>query len=139
MKSINTLTIVLLSVLIVGVTSAQEDDHHQPNIIFIFADDWGYGDLSLHGNTWLETPNLDKMASEGTDFLYFTVNSPVCSPSRAAVMSGQFPARNSIHRHFDSIDKNALRGMPDWLDPSIPMLPRLLQDPHTQARRTSFL
>ena len=128
MKSINTLTIVLLSVLIVGVTSAQEDDHHQPNIIFIFADDWGYGDLSLHGNTWLETPNLDKMASEGTDFLYFTVNSPVCSPSRAAVMSGQFPARNSIHRHFDSIDKNALRGMPDWLDPSKPMLPRLLQD-----------
>ncbi|MCP4048057.1 MAG: sulfatase-like hydrolase/transferase, partial [Gammaproteobacteria bacterium] len=98
-----------------------------PNIIFIFADDWGYGDLSSHGSTWIETPNLDKMASEGIDFESFTVNSPVCSPSRAAVMTGQFPARNSIHQHFAGIDANQERGMPDWLDTSVPLLPRLLQ------------
>ena len=128
MRSINALTIVLLSVLISGVACAQEDEHNQPNIVFIFADDWGYGDLSLHGSTWIKTPNLDRMASEGTDFLNFTVNSPVCSPSRAAVMTGQFPARNSIHRHFASVDLNTAWGMPDWLDPSAPMLPRLLQD-----------
>jgi arylsulfatase A-like enzyme len=83
----------------------------------------GYGDLSLHGSTWIKTPNLDRMASEGTDFLNFTVNSPVCSPSRAAVMTGQFPARNSIHRHFASVDLNTAWGMPDWLDPSAPMHP----------------
>jgi len=99
-----------------------------PNIIFIFADDWGYGDLSAHGSTWIKTPNIDQMVAEGIDFESFTVNSPVCSPSRAAVMTGQFPARNSIHQHFAGIDANKKRGMPDWLDTDVPMLPRLLQD-----------
>ncbi len=100
----------------------------KPNIIFIFADDWGYGDLSSHGNTWIQTPYLDKMASEGIDFTNFTVNSPVCSPSRTAVMTGQFPARNSIHEHFASLKNNHNRGMPDWLDTTVPLLPKLLQD-----------
>jgi N-acetylgalactosamine-6-sulfatase len=68
------------------------------------------------------------MASEGIDFGNFTVNSPVCSPSRAAVMTGQFPARNSIHQHFAGIEANQKRGMPDWLDPTVPMLPGLLQE-----------
>lgn len=101
---------------------------NKPNIIFIFADDWGYGDLSSHGSTWVETPNLDQMAKEGIDFANFTVNSPVCSPSRTAVMTGQFPARNSIHQHFAGVGSNQKRGMPDWLDPTVPMLPRLLQE-----------
>lgn len=99
-----------------------------PNIIFIFADDWGYGDLSSHGSTWIKTPNIDQMASEGIDFGSFTVNNPVCSPSRTAVMTGQFPARNSVHQHFAGIDSNQKRGMSDWLDPSVPMLPKLLQN-----------
>jgi N-acetylgalactosamine-6-sulfatase len=99
----------------------------QPNIVFIFADDWGYGDLSAHGSTFVRTPNLDRMAAEGIDFTNFTVNNPVCSPSRTAVMTGQFPARNSIHQHFAGVDANAKRGMPDWLDPTVPMLPRLLK------------
>jgi N-acetylgalactosamine-6-sulfatase len=99
-----------------------------PNIIFIFADDWGYGDLSAHGSEWIKTPNLDQMAAEGIDFTNFTVNHPVCSPSRTAVMTGQFPARNSIHQHFASINLNASRGMPDWLDPTVPLLPRLLKE-----------
>jgi N-acetylgalactosamine-6-sulfatase len=74
----------------------------RPNIIFIFADDWGYGDMSKHGSTFCETPNLDRMAEEGIDFTNFTVNSPVCSPSRVAVMTGQFPAWQCIHQHFAS-------------------------------------
>jgi N-acetylgalactosamine-6-sulfatase len=98
-----------------------------PNIIFIFADDWGYGDMSAHGSDWIETPHLDKMAAEGIDFTNFTVNSPVCSPSRVAVMTGQFPARNSIHQHFAGVKSNEKRGMSDWLDPEVTMLPRELQ------------
>ncbi len=115
------LLLALVSMQVYGAAASS------PNIIFIFADDWGYGDLSSHGSTWIETPNLDKMASEGIDFESFTVNSPVCSPSRAAVMTGQFPARNSIHQHFAALDANQERGMPDWLDTSVPLLPRLLQ------------
>lgn len=99
----------------------------QPNIIFIFADDWGYGDLGIHGSTFCETPRLDQMAKEGTDFQNFTVNHPVCSPSRTAVMTGQFPARHSVHQHFASTKHHQRAGMPDWLDPQAPMLPRMLQ------------
>lgn len=105
-----------------------QDQPERPNIIFIFADDWGYGDLSLHGSTWIQTPNLDKMASEGIDFTNFTVNSPVSSPSRTAVMTGQFPARHSIHQHLAGVKSNQKRGMADWLDPEAPMLPRLFKE-----------
>ena len=100
----------------------------RPNIIFIFADDWGYGDLGIHGSSFCETPHLDQMAKEGTDFANFTVNSPVCTPSRVAVMTGQFPARQSIHQHFQGVKAHIKRGMPDWLDAGLPMMPRLLQE-----------
>lgn len=103
------------------------ENSHLPNIIFIFADDWGYGDLGIHGSTFVETPNLDKMANEGVDFQNFTVNNPVCSPSRVAVMTGHYPARYAIHRHFARIDHHIDNGMPDWLDPNAPILPRLLK------------
>ena len=99
----------------------------RPNIIFIFADDWGYGDLGVHGSRFCRTPRLDRMAREGTDFQNFTVNHSVCSPSRAAVMTGQFPARHSIHQHFASVAHHQRAGMPDWLDPQAPMLPRILR------------
>lgn len=99
----------------------------QPNIIFLFADDWGYGDLGIHGSTFCKTPNLDKMAAEGIDFQNFSVVNPVCSPSRVAVMTGQFPARQSVHGHFASVESHVKRNMPDWLDPKAPMLPRMLK------------
>jgi N-acetylgalactosamine-6-sulfatase len=78
----------------------------KPNIIFIYADDWGWGDLSCHGSSWLKTPNLDKLASQGTDFQQFNVLNPVCSPSRAAVMTGLYPARHSVHQHFATPEQN---------------------------------
>jgi N-acetylgalactosamine-6-sulfatase len=99
----------------------------KPNILFIFADDWGWGDLSCHGHPYVKTPNIDRLAKEGTDFQNFTVASGVCSPSRTAVMTGLFPARLGITGHFASPQSNAGRGMPDWVDPDLPMLPRILQ------------
>lgn len=99
----------------------------RPNIIFIFADDWGYGDLGVHGSSFCKTPHLDRMAKEGTDFHQFTVNNPVCSPSRTAVMTGQFPARHCVHQHFASVEHHQKAGMPDWLDPRLPLLPKLLK------------
>lgn len=99
----------------------------KPNILFIFADDWGWGDLGCHGHPYVKTPNIDKLAATGTDFQRFTVASGVCSPSRAAVMTGHFPARYSINGHFAWVPSNAKRGMPDWLSPNAPLLPRMLQ------------
>ncbi|TKG96119.1 N-acetylgalactosamine 6-sulfate sulfatase (GALNS) [Puteibacter caeruleilacunae] len=110
------------------VGSDKKDTKTRPNIIFIFADDWGYGDIGKHGSSFCKTPNLDRMIDEGMDFSNFTVNHPVCSPSRTAVMTGQFPARHSIHRHFANIKHHIETGMPDWLDPTAPMLPRMLKN-----------
>jgi N-acetylgalactosamine-6-sulfatase len=99
----------------------------QPNIIFIFADDWGFGDLGIHGSSFCKTPRLDQMAKEGIDFQNFTVNNPVCSPSRVAVVTGQFPARQSVHQHFSTPEHHMAAGMPDWLNPSAPYVARMLK------------
>lgn len=99
----------------------------RPNILLILADDWGWGDLSCHGHPYVKTPHIDRLAREGTDFHRFTVASGVCSPSRTAVLTGHFPARYGIDGHFAWVEQNALRGMPDWLDPQATLLPRLLQ------------
>ena len=98
----------------------------RPNIVVIFADDWGWGDLSCHGHPWLKTPNLDRLAAQGIDFQQFNVLNPVCSPSRTAATTGMYPARFSVHQHF-APNINVQRGMPDWLDPKAPTLARFLK------------
>ena len=106
----------------------KSSDTAQPNIVFIYADDWGYEDLGCHGSTFCQTPNLDEMVKEGMDFQNFSVCNPVCSPSRTAVMTGHFPARHSVHGHFATVESHVKRNMPDWLDPTEVMLPRLLKE-----------
>ena len=106
---------------------SQSESSDRPNILFIFADDWGWGDLGCHEHPYVKTPNIDRLAKEGTDFHRFTVASGVCSPSRTAVMTGHFPARYAIDGHFAWVPSNAKRGMPDWLDTKAPTLPKMLQ------------
>lgn len=100
----------------------------RPNIVFIYADDLGFGDLACHGHPRIKTPNLDRLAREGTDFWSFTVVNPVCSPSRTGIVTGQFPSRWGVHQHFATHDQNVARNMPDWLDPKAPLLPRVMKD-----------
>jgi hypothetical protein len=64
-----------------------------PNIVFIMADDLGYGDIGPYGQTKIRTPNLDRMAREGTRFMQFYAGSPVCAPS-----TGSRPSRPSTSR-----------------------------------------
>ena len=118
---------VFLTVLGLLLVSCSAVAGEKPNIVFIFADDWGWGDLSCHGHPYVKTPNIDRLAKEGTDFHRFTVASGVCSPSRAAVMTGHFPARYNIDGHFAWVPSNAKRNMPDWLSLKAVTLPRLLQ------------
>ncbi|MGJ8640043.1 MAG: sulfatase family protein [Opitutaceae bacterium] len=127
-KRLSVLICWILQFALFNTMSAEVPPEERPNIIFIFADDWGYGDLSSHGSSFVKTPHIDRMAKEGIDFQNFTVNSPVCSPSRVAAISGQFPARFNVHQHFAGVKSNQKRGMPDWLDSKAPMLPRILQD-----------
>lgn len=99
----------------------------RPNFIFIFADDLGWGDLSCYGNRQIRTPNLDRLAKQGTLFTQFYVNGSVCSPSRTAFMTGQNPARLRMHGHLARPEQNKQRAMPNWLDAKVPCVPRLLK------------
>jgi arylsulfatase A-like enzyme len=100
----------------------------RPNFVFIFADDLGWGDLGCYGNRQIKTPNLDRIAKEGILFTQFYVNGSVCSPSRAAFMTSQFPARLGIHGHFASHQQNKARAMPNWLDPKVHTVTGLLRE-----------
>ena len=119
--------VVGLSAVAAGLDRLDAAEPAKPNIVFIYADDWGWGDLSCHGSTWVKTPNLDRLFSEGIDFQQFNVMSPVCSASRTALMTGRYPARYSVHQHFASPDLNRKMDMVDWLDPKAPTLARFLQ------------
>jgi len=74
------------------IVSAQR----RPNIVFIYVDDMGYGDLGCYGSKAIKTPNLDRMASEGLRLTSFYSVSPICTPSRAALMTGRYAARMGI-------------------------------------------
>ncbi|MHC4432478.1 MAG: sulfatase family protein [Planctomycetota bacterium] len=100
----------------------------RPNFVFIFADDLGWGDLGCYGNRQIKTPNLDELARKGMLFTQFYVNGSVCSPSRTAFMTGHFPARHGVHGHFAAHSQNKARAMPDWLDPEVHTVTRLLRD-----------
>lgn len=80
----------------VACTTKKENPDSQPNFIIIMADDLGYGDLSCYGNTSIYTPNLDALATEGVKFTDFHSNGAVCSPTRAALMTGKYQQRTGI-------------------------------------------
>lgn len=80
--------------LIMLTVSAQKQA--KPNFVIILADDKGYGDISCYGNTQIKTPNLDQMAKEGVRFLDFHSNGAVCSPTRAALLTGKYQQRTGI-------------------------------------------
>lgn len=87
---------VLLAVLAPAGTAAPD----QPNIILIFADDLGYGDLScFHDQCPFRTPHLDQMASEGARLTSFYVPTPYCAPSRGTILTGRYPFRHSVVRN----------------------------------------
>ena len=69
-----------------------------PNVVVIFADDLGYGDLSCYGATKLKTPNIDTLASQGRRFTDAHSASAVCTPSRYALLTGEYPFRNNLSR-----------------------------------------
>ncbi|HST22935.1 MAG TPA: sulfatase-like hydrolase/transferase [Blastocatellia bacterium] len=79
-----------------------------PNIIIYFVDDLGYGDLSCYGSKAINTPNLDKMASEGIRLTSFITASSVCSPSRAGLLTGRYPTRVGITRVLFPTDNTGL-------------------------------
>ena len=96
------------------------------NVIIIFADDLGYGDLGCYGSTVNRTPRLDQMAEQGMRFTDFYVGSSVCSPSRAALMTGCYPKRIGLDSGLDYCV--LMPGDPIGLDPGTFSLPRMFSN-----------
>ena len=78
---------------------SQAVETRPPNIVLIFADDMGYGDLGCYGSKTIRTPHLDRLAEQGRRFTSFMVASPVCTPSRAALLTACYPKRVGMHQH----------------------------------------
>jgi arylsulfatase A-like enzyme/GH43 family beta-xylosidase len=99
---------------------------NRPNIITVFIDDMGWSDLSCYGGERVTTENIDQLADEGLRFTNFYVNSPICSPSRVALSTGQYPHRHQITSYLARRQLNNARGMAQWLNKKAPMLAREL-------------
>lgn len=91
-----------LTAVAISGCSTVKTQKRKPNFIIIFIDDMGYGDLGCYGSTVNKTPNIDKMASEGMLFTDFYVACSVCSPSRAALLTGCYPRRVNMHVDQDN-------------------------------------
>ena len=90
------LLLLIASFLFQCTNKKNQSDLSKPNVILIFIDDEGYGDVGCYGATGFETPNLDKMASQGMRFTNFYSAQPVCSASRAGLLTGCYPNRVGI-------------------------------------------
>ena len=90
-------SLILAALALVGLScaSGEQRSERPPNVVVILADDQGWGDLSLHGNTNLSTPNIDSLAHDGAMFEHYYVNS-VCAPTRAEFLTGRYHARGGV-------------------------------------------
>ena len=104
------LKISLILVTIVASFLSPAEDGDGPNIIFIMADDLGYGDLGSYGQSVIQTPYLDRMAKEGTRFTHAYAGSPVCAPSRSVLMTGLHTGHTTVRGNFGKFGVKGLGG-----------------------------
>src|SRR6056297_1216427 len=88
--------VFLCGLLLCTSLASAAESSDPPNFVVIFCDDLGYGDLGCFGNPTIATPHLDRMAAEGQKWTQFYVAAPVCTPSRAGLMTGRYPIRNGM-------------------------------------------
>jgi arylsulfatase A-like enzyme len=115
------LTYILLSVVITSFSCSSKAG--TPNILCILVDDLGYGDLSCQGAMDLLTPNIDRLGEEGMTFKNFYANCPVCSPSRASLLTGKYPDMVGVPGVIRQFEDNSW----GYLDPEAVFLPQILK------------
>ncbi|XP_051882115.1 arylsulfatase D-like isoform X2 [Pristis pectinata] len=98
LKNIVAIILCCISTLMICITCSGID--HQPNIILIMADDLGIGDVGCYGNNTIRTPNIDRLAEEGVMLTHHIAAAPLCTPSRAAFMTGRYPIRMGMDNGY---------------------------------------
>eukprot|EP00947_MAST-08B_sp_MAST-8B-sp1_P005379 g5379.t1 len=121
----------ILLPLLLALPSTHAIAQKQPNFLFLLADDWGWGDVGVYGangpfdvtGTNTRTPNLDRLAANGTLFTDFHTGQAFCAPSRTAFMSGRFPADLSVNSNWDVSAKGAANNLKAGLPYHLPLPP----------------
>lgn len=116
MRPLSFLRAVVIFLLAVSAAFSADTaaDKRKPNFVIILADDLGYGDLGCYGHPSIRTPNLDRMAAEGVRFTDFYVAAEVCTPSRAALLTGRYPIRSGMaHSQFRVLRRESVGHLPD--------------------------
>ena len=115
---------IIISFIVIQFGCNPIKENRSPNFIIIFADDLGYGDLGSYGHPTIRTPNLDKMADEGIRFTQFYTGSSICTPSRAALLTGKLPIRTGMYGKRSVLFPDNAEG----LDPSNKTIASALKD-----------
>lgn len=106
MRSSIQYVLTVLSIIVAAAIPADGVEPSRPNIVFILVDDLGWSDVSYNGSKVYETSSVDRLAQQGMVFTDFYSGGPVCSPTRASIMTGKYPARTGITRHLISPDRD---------------------------------
>lgn len=112
-----------ITLLFFNTTNAQK----KPNIIFILTDDMGYSDISCFGGNFVSTPNIDRLAKEGTKFTKYYSAAPICSPSRTSLLTGMFPAEWNFTTYLDNRRKNSLAEQANYLNVHAPSIAKVMK------------
>lgn len=97
-KTISIILYVFVGIIILSLCVEPKVNIDKPNIIFILTDDLGYADIGCFGATDIRTPHIDKLAESGIILSSLYTTASVCTPSRAALMTGRYPKRSNLHK-----------------------------------------
>ena len=119
---------ILLSTCLLSSMAGYAIAEEKPNIVIIYTDDMGIGDLSCYNSGWVRTPNIDNLAANGLKFNHYYTASPVSSPSRVSLTTGIFPTELGINTFLHHRDWNKKCEQFDFLDISAPSMARSLKE-----------
>ncbi|WP_343673953.1 sulfatase-like hydrolase/transferase [Chitinophaga sp.] len=127
MSTLKTLSAAVTFLLLPLYTLSATPPDSLPNIIFILTDDMGYSDISCFGGQFVPTPNIDGLAKNGRKFTQYYSAAPICSPSRAGLITGMYPGRWNFSTYLDNKKHNSNAQQADFLDTTAPSIARFFQ------------
>ncbi|WP_082216539.1 sulfatase family protein [Dyadobacter psychrophilus] len=113
---------------VTGQRNEADRNKSRPNVIIILTDDMGVGDVGAFGGTIMPTPNIDKLASSGLKLTHYYSGAPICSPSRASILTGMYPGKWNFVTYLDKKSHNKDAGQIDFLNPEAPSIARFFKN-----------
>lgn len=119
---------IILLISFLPANSQRKTSKTQPNIIIILTDDMGYGDVGAYGGKFVPTPNIDKLAANGLKLTQYYSGAPICSPSRASILTGMYPGKSNFTTFLHNKKHNKEAEQIDFLNPEAPSMGRFFKN-----------